>query len=200
MDRLGKRIVAVLVVALAALSWPSMSSWALTATSGVGISATLPLRAEIKMIRDLNSVTRGTLNTVLFDRSDDDPVAVGTQPNPNPMFMYAPYRAEVGKNWHLASIISNGSTMTLTATVTGAAGATPLATIMDVFCGGFFEPFPAPNSKGGASIDWELLNGFTRSFTQPITATAPFNYRLRLRGVVGGTHSGTVTYTLVSTL
>jgi hypothetical protein len=182
-------------------SWlPSAPSWALTDSENVGISAVMPLRAELSMIRDLNSVTRGVVGTVLFDRYDDDPVASGGQPNPNPLFMYAPYRAEVGKNWHLASIIANGSSMTLTADVTGSAGPTPLAEILDVFCGGFFEPFPPPNEKGGASTDWELLDTFERIFTEPLTATAPFNYRLRLRGVVAGTHSGNILYTVVSTI
>jgi len=148
------------------------------------------------MIRDTNSVPRGSVGTVLFDKYDDK----DGQPLPNPLFMYAPYRSEIGKNWHLARIIANGSSMTLTAAVTGSAGPTPLATILDVFCGGFFELAPPPNDKGGKSTDWELLNTFTRSFTEPIAATTPLNYRLRLRGVVGGTHSGNITYTLVSTL
>ena len=200
MNRLRKGVLASLVVGMIVVSWPSVPSWALTDTVDVGVSAVMPLRTEISMIRDVNSVSRGSVGTVLFDRYDDDPVAVGGKPNPNSLFMYAPYRVEDGKNWHLASIIANGSTMTLTASVTGSAGATPLADILDVFCGGFFEPFLPPNDKGGKSGDWELLDTFERSYTEPITATVPFNYRLRLRGVVAGTHSGTITYTLVSTL
>ena len=171
-------------------------AWALTDTETVGVSAVMPLRAELNIIRDANSSTRGSPGTVLFDRYDDK----DNQPDGNALFMYAPYRSEAGKNWHLLSIIANGSSMTLTADVTGAAGTTPLANILDVFTGGFFEPFPPPNFKGGASTDWELLDTFERVFNEPLTATAPMNYRLRLRGVVGGTHSGTITFTLVSTL
>ena len=62
--------------------------------------------------------------------------------------------------------------------------------------GGFFES--DGNSKGGASGDWELLNGFTRILKEPFSGTAPFNYRLRIRGVPGGTHTANVTYTLMS--
>jgi len=171
-------------------------SWALTDSQSVGVSAVMPLRAELDIIRDVNSVSRGAAGTVVFDRYDDQ----DGQPDGNALFMYAPYRSETGRNWHLASIIANGSSMTLTANVTGLAGTTPLANIMDVFTGGFFEPFPPPNFKGGASTDWELLDTFERVFNEPLTATAPMNYRLRLRGVVGGTHSGTITFTLVSTL
>ena len=196
MNRFTKRLAAGLVIGLVVMSVPSAPSWALTDTESVGVSAIMPLRAEISMIRDANSVTRGSLSTVLFNRYDDQ----DGQPDGNALFMYTPYRSETGNNWHLANIVANGSTMTLTADVTGSAGTTPLADILDVFCGGFFEPFLPPNEKGGKSIDWELLDTFERSFNEPLTATAPFNYRLRLRGVVAGTHSGTITYTLVSTL
>ena len=196
MNRFMKRLAAGLVIGLVVMSVPSVPSWALTDTENVGVSAIIPLRSEISIIRDANSVTRGSLSTVLLNRYDDQ----DGQPDGNALFMYAPYRSETGKNWHLASIIANGSTMTLSADVTGSAGTTPLADILDVFCGGFFEPFLPPNEKGGKSTDWELLDTFERSFNEPLTATAPFNYRLRLRGVVAGTHSGAVIYTLVSTL
>lgn len=193
---MGKRwIVAVLVGSIVAAGIVT-PVWALTDTTDpISVQATIPLRAEITMIRDLGSVGRGAIGTVVFDRFDDQ----DGQPDGNPLFMYAPYRSEVGLNWHLASIIANGTTMTLTADVTGTVGGKPLSTIMDVFCGGFFEPFDPPNFKGGASTDWELLDSFQRQFSEPITATTPFTYRLRLRGVSAGTFTGgTVVYTLVS--
>ena len=199
MERFRKGIAASLIVGLVAAWLPAMSSWALTDTAGVGVSATLPLRAELSMVRRGNSVGagRGAVDLVTFDRYDDQ----DGQADGNPLFMYAPYRSEVGLNWHLANIIANGSSMDLTATVVSPQGAAvDLANIMDVFCGGFFEPFPPPNDKGGKSTDWELLNGFSRHFDEPLTAEAPFGYRLRLRGVVAGSHTGTITYTLISTI
>ena len=206
MDRLRKNVVVALVVGVAAVSAPAMPSWALTDTTDAGVSANLPLRSEISIIRDVNSVGRnGPIGLpILFDKYDDDPTAVGANDlNPNPLYMYAPYRSEDNKNWHLASIIANGSSMDLTADVVVDPDVGPglfLSDILDVFCGGFFEPFLPPNEKGGASGDWELLSGFSRHFDEPITATVPFNYRLRLRGVVAGVHNGTIRYTLVSTI
>ena len=164
---------------------------ALTATASTVVTVTMPLRAELDIIRDPNSVTRGAVDEVLFDKIDDQ----DEQADGSPDFMYAPYRSEVGKNWHLAQIVANGSTMTLSAAVVSN-GATDVAAILDVFFGGFFES--DGNSKGGASGDWELLNGFTRILNEPFSGTAPFNYRLRIRGVPGGTHTANVTYTLMS--
>ena len=66
-----------------------------------------------------------------------------------------------------------------------------------VFTGGFFES--DGNPKGGESSDWELLQGFTRELSEPFFGILPMNYRLRVRGVTAGTHTGTVTFTLVST-
>lgn len=197
MGALRRGLVVGLVVGVIAALVPSSPSWALTDTVDVGVSATVPLRAEISIIRDANSVTRGTATgvPVVFDRYDDQ----DGQTDGSAFFMYAPYRSETNQNWHLANIVANGSSMDLTASVTGTAGGADLADILDVFCGGFFEPVPPPNSKGGASTDWELLNGFSRHYDEPIIATAPFNYRLRLQGVAAGTHSGNITYTLVST-
>ena len=190
-----RNLVALLVVSLA-VGGMATPLWALTDSKSVAVSAIMPLRAEMAIVRDAGSVGRGSAGTVVFDKYDDK----DGQADGNPLFMYAPYRSEAGKNWHLVSLIANGSTMTLSADVTGSAGAKPLAEILDVFTSGFFEPFPPPNFKGGASTDWELLDTFERKFDEPLTATAPMSYRLRLRGVVAGTHSGTITFTLVSTL
>ena len=190
-----RNLVALLVVSLA-VAGAATPLWALTDSESVAISAVMPLRAELAIARDGGSVGRGSPATVLFDKYDDQ----DGQPDGSPLFMYAPYRSEAGKNWHVVKVIANGSTMTLTADVTGTAGAKPLAEILDVFTSGFFEPFPPPNFKGGASTDWELLDTFERKFDEPLTASAPMSFRLRLRGVVAGTHAGTITYTLVSTL
>lgn len=188
----SRGIARAAVVTLAAWSLTSASSWALSDTASVTVSADLPQRAEVDMIRDVNSVGRGSTQTVLFDKTDDK-----DQPDGDSNFMYAPYRSETGKNWHLAKITSNGTKMTLTSSVTGAVnGTTELKDILDVFCGGFFEA--DGNDKGGKSGDWELLNTFKRDLQEPFTGSTPFSYRLRLRGVPSGTYNGSITYTLVS--
>jgi len=97
----------------------------------------------------------------------------------------------------LVTIASNGSQMTLSASVSGQASGTDLAEIMDVFTGGFFEA--DGNPKGGESTDWELLQGFERQLQEPFFGILPMNYRLRVRTVTAGTFNGTVTFTLVST-
>ena len=193
MSGIGRSLlVRAAIVTMAAWSWASASAWALSDTASVTVSADLPQRAEVDMIRDINSVGRGSTQTVLFDKTDDKDQTTGDS-----NFMYAPYRSETGKNWHLAQIVSNGKKMTLTSSVTGTvAGTTELKDILDVFFGGFFES--DGNSKGGKSGDWELLNTFKRELQEPFTGSAPFNYRLRLKGVPTGTYSGSITYTLVS--
>ena len=158
------------------------------------VTANVPVRAELTLIRDVNSVTRGSVSSILFDKYDDKDVPGGSA-----LHMYAPYRSESGKNWHVGQVIGNGATMTLSATVSGNAGATPLANILDVFFGGFFRT--DGSSAGGASGDWELLNGFTRTLNEPFVGSAPFNYRLRLFLVPASAtpYTGQVTFTLTST-
>ena len=159
------------------------------------VTANVTLRAELSLIRDVNSVSSpGSATSVVFDQYDDKDVAGGS-----PIHMYAPHRSLTGKNWHLASIIANGSTMTLSASVTGGAGPVQLANIMDVFFGGFFRR--DGSSAGGASGDWELLNTFTRTLNEPFAGSAPFNYRLRLLGVPASAtpYTGQITFTLSST-
>ncbi len=178
-------MVAVYATPLDAATAPPVSA---------SVSANVTLRAELSLVRDTASVTRGSVGSILFDKYDDKDM-----PGGSPIHMYAPYRSESGKNWHLASIIANGSTMTLSAAVTGNAGTTPLANIIDVFFGGFFRT--DGSSAGGASGDWELLNGFTRTLNQPFAGTAPLNYRLRLFLVPASAtpYTGQVTFTLTST-
>ena len=188
----GRWILVMGIVMSMTAVGPSRTVWGLSDTESVTVSVSLPQRAELDIIRDVNSVGRGDKGTVTFDKTDDK-----DQTDGDPNFMYAPYRSEVGKNWHLAKILSNGKKMTLTASVTGTVGvSTKLADILDVFLGGFFET--DGNSKGGKSGDWELLSTFKRELQEPFTGSAPFSYRLRLRGVPAGTYSGNITYTLVS--
>lgn len=158
------------------------------------VTANVTLRAELSLVRDVNSVGRGSATSVVFDKFDDKDM-----PNGSSIHMYAPYRSESGQNWHLTSIIANGSAMTLSASMTGNAGQTPMANIMDVFFGGFFRT--DGSSAGGASGDWELLNTFTRTLNEPFAGTAPFNYRLRLLGVPASStsYAGQITFTLSST-
>ena len=188
------RSVVVSMLAASVVSVYAVPLDAATATPvTASVTANVPIRAELSLIRDVNSVTRGSVGSILFDKFDDKDVPGGSA-----AFMYAPYRSEAGKNWHIANIIANGSTMTLSATVSGNAGTTPLANILDVFFGGFFRS--DGSDAGGKSGDWELLNGFTRTLNEPFAGSAPLNYRLRLFLVPGSSspYTGQVTYTLTS--
>lgn len=193
MNALGRREVAgALILAMVGMyATPLDAATAPPVTASV--TANVPVRAELALIRDANSVTRGSVSSILFDKYDDKDTAGGS-----PVHMYAPYRSEGAKNWHVAQIIGNGATMTLSATVTGTAGAVPLANIIDTFFGGFFRS--DGSSAGGASGDWELLNGFTRTLNEPFAGSAPFNYRLRLFLVPARStpYTGQITFTLTS--
>lgn len=169
------------------------SSWAVDAPP-VTVTAEVTVREEIGLIRDPQSVSRFSATDIVFDRFDDQ----DGQPDGDPTFMYAPYRSEAGANWHLLDLLSNGSTFTITAAVTGDVNGTPLANIMDAFFGGFFGN--NGSFSGGASSDWELLDTFTRTLAQPFFGTGPLSYRLRLDGVVGNptAATGVVLYSLVS--
>ena len=189
-----KCLISIVVLSLILVSSP-LSVWAVTSTANATVSATVTQRASVTLMRDVNSVTRFSAGTVVFDRMDDQDGAVT---NPNPGFMYAPYRSETGKNWHLASILANGSSLTLTANVSGTVGSTPLANVISVFCGGFFVASATTPIAGTPSSDWEPLNAFTRTVNQPFTGTVPFNYRLNISGAPAGTYAGSITYTLTS--
>ena len=190
-----------LAIAIAAMTG-ARPVWAGSATATV--SATVPARSDISLIKDSNSVTRFSAGEIRFDRTDDQDPGVSS---PSAGFMYAPYRSEINKNWHLASIIANGSSLSLSVAVTGTAGTQPLASILRVWCGGFFTPGATTPLPGTATVDdgvpttddWEVLNGFTRNLSQPFTGTVPFNYRLSIGSLLGpATYTGTVTYTLTS--
>ena len=153
------------------------------------VSATVLIRAELSLIKDINSVSTSA-GTITFSTYDDKDVVGGS-----PIHMYAPLRSLTGKNWHVASIVANGTTSTLTADVTG----TQLINNMDLYLGGFFRT--DNTSAGGASTDWELANTFSRTITGPFAGTAPFNYRLRLLTVPASavSYTGQITFSLTST-
>ena len=197
MNRATKQaLVGTVIAALVALQATPLDAATATPVT-VDVSASVTVRAELSLIRDVNSVTgagRGSATVVVFNKFDDvDRPGIG-----NPNFMYAPYQTETGKNWHLASIVVNGSSMTLGATVTADVGSTILPSIMDVFFGGFFRT--DGSSAGGTSGDWELLNTFSRTLNEPFVGSCPFNYRLRLLGVPGraAPYTGHITFTLSS--
>jgi len=192
MDK-AMRWLSAAAVALATASLAVAPASALTDTASTDVTADVPLRADLALVRDDNSQDRELdPEQILFDRYDDQ----DGLPDGNPHFMYAPYRSEEGLNWHLLSIVANGESMTLTADVTGSAGDVDLLDIMDVYSGGFYEV--DGNPKGGESGDWELLDTFERELLEPFAGTLPLGYRLRVRSVVAGTHVGNVTFTLVS--
>lgn len=171
-------------------------AWAATATATV--TATVPSRAEITLQKDTkSSVARFAANQIVFDRPDDQ----DGQNDGSASFMYAPYRSETNKNWHVARINANGSSMTLSAAVTGTAGTTPLANILKVFVGGFFPDDESGGQNGlpgTKSSNWESLNGYQKTLNQSFVGIVPFNYQLNIGSVAGGTYTGTVTYTLTS--
>ncbi len=191
----------VLVASAVMLSFAGSPAWAITTTTSATVTTTVPLRASVALTRDSSSSTRGTVGSVLFDKYDDQDAGV-TAPSPN--FMYAPYRSEVGKNWHMARILANGSTMTLNIDVTGTVGTQSLKDLLSVFCGGFYPDTTDGSAStaiaGTASTDWELADTFTRTISgQTFTGIAPFNYRLTVTGVRATSYTGTVTFQLVAT-
>ena len=196
METLRKACAISAAVGLALAGSPAFS-WAATDTTPLTLTATITAVADTEAQRDTNSVSRGTSTQVLFDRYDHlDPGVT----SPNPGFMYAPYRSETGKNWHILSVIANGATYTLTADVGHTAvGSTFMDVIMDVFCGGFFPSDGGPVVSGTASSDWELLDTFSRTKSGTFVGTAPMNYRLRVSGIAAGSYSGSITYTLTTT-
>jgi hypothetical protein len=176
-----------------ALISPAMAG---TSTATATVSATVPAVTLVSLTRDSGSVSRGTATQIVFDRLDSQDNQ-GTSGNAG--YMYAPYRSETGKNWHIANVTANGATMVLSMAVTGTAGTTPLSSILSVFCGGFWTP-GATNELGGTkSTDWEFANGWQRSLSQPFTGTVPFNYRLTVTGLSAGTYNGSITLTLTTT-
>ena len=188
----------VLVMAIAFLFALCIKpSWAATDTATATISATITPVTDVTLIRDDNSVTRGSATQVVFNRTD----AVDLGSSGSPAFMYAPYRSETQKNWHVAQIIANGSNMVLSASVTGMAGNQDLSSVLRVWCGGFFTPgakTPISGTETPTTTGWEYLNGWQRSLDRPFIGTAPFNYQLDISSVQAGTYSGTITFTLTS--
>ncbi len=171
------------------------AAWAATASASATVRATVLVRAELVLERDSSSSTRGTKSQIVFDTPDDR-----DQTDGDPGLMYAPYRSEINKNWHFAEVVANGTSMQIGASVTGTAAGKNLADLMEVFTGGFFPatgPAGTPIS-GTPSTVWERLDGWQRSLTRSFIGVIPFNYRLKISEIGGGTYSGTVTFTLTS--
>ncbi len=173
-----------------------VSAWAATATATATVSVTVASVCSISLSRDTNSsVTRGSATTILFDKRDDQDMSGG-----DAGYMYAPYRSETGKNWHLASISANGSTTGLSASVTGDIGTTPIANILKLWCGGFYTPSSSTPITGTPSTDWEWANGWQRTLSSPFIGTVSFSYQLNISEIAaGGPYTGNITLTLTST-
>lgn len=172
---------------------------AFAATATATVTAEIPALTLISLDRDTNSVIRGSADEIIFDKLDSDDKTDGSAG-----FMYAPYRSEAdeGKNWHIAKIIANGSTMTLGMSVTGYAGSMPLSSILRVWCGGFFLPGSNTPIEGTATPQepgWEYAEGWQRDLSQPFTGTVPFSYQLNVSQVGAGSHSGSIMLTLTTT-
>ncbi len=169
---------------------------AATTQSVASVSASVPARADVALARDANSVSRGSASQLVFDKYDDKDVTDGSTG-----FMYAPYRSETGKNWHVAQLAANGSSLTLTVTATGTVGSSPIADRLKVWCGGFWPATTGASVVSGTtSTQWESLSGsgFSRSLSQSFNGTVPFSYQLDITGISSGSYTGTVTFTLTS--
>lgn len=178
-------------VGLVCLLW---SQVCFAVTVPLTLDAEIPVTTTASVDRDAGSVTRGTPATILFDRLDSaDPGVSG----PSATTLYAPYRSEVGKNWHVLKLFGNTATTSLTTTVTGTISGIAAATRVFTFCGGLF-PEAGGVVSGTPSTAWETLHGFTRS-VGPFLGSSSFNYKLDATGMVAGSYAGvTVTYTLTS--
>jgi len=189
-----KYVKIVMLIALG-LTLASAQAFAGTATATATVTASVPSVTTVALARDAGSVTRGSATTVLFDKLDSQDGSGG-----DAGLMYAPYRtAENGKNWHIAKVAANGSTLTLGVTVSGTAGGQPLSGLLKLFCGGFFYTGSSTFIDGTKSADWEFANGFQRTLNQAFIGTVPFNYQLNVSTVGSGSYSGSVTFTLTTT-
>lgn len=162
----------------------STAAWAATDIASASVSATVASVCDVSLIRDDNSVARGSITQIVFDKRDDKDMTGG-----NAGFMYAPYRSEgASKNWHLAQIVANGSSVVLSAAVSGSAGTKQLSDVMKVWCGGFFTPgakTPIDGTATPTTTGWEWLNGWQRSLSRPFTGTVPFSYQLLIGELPG---------------
>ena len=200
MKHVGGMVRTITAMALATYAVPV---WAATSNANMTVSANVASRASLTLTRDQNSVTRFSASQLVFDRFDDQD---NQGASGNAGFMYAPYRSETGKNWHLASLVANGASLTLSANVTGTVGSKPLSDVLSVWCGGFFEPGTQTPIAGTATVDdgdqntddWEKASTFPRALNQPFSGIVPFTYRLNVGGIRSGTYSGSITYTLTS--
>ena len=186
------RILMAAAMLLMLASGPALAGTTATAS----VQAVIPSILTLALIRDANSVTRGTTNQIIFNKLDSVDTTGG-----DPGLMYAPYRTtEAGKNWHVAQIAANGLTMKLRVTVSGNIGTTPLANILKIYCGGFFYSGSDTEITGTKSTDWDFADGWERSLSQPFTGTAPFFYQLNVSTIGSGTFNAAgVTFTLSTT-
>ena len=145
MQRAAKQVVGGAVLAAMVALQATPLDAAIAPPVSAQVSATVPVRAEITLIKDLNSISTAA-GTITFSTFDDKDMVGGS-----PIHMYAPVRSLTGKNWHVANIVANGATTTLTADVTGGTAAVQLLNIMDLFFGGFFRT--DGTSAGGTSVD-----------------------------------------------
>lgn len=186
----------VVVIALFLCLFPGLS-WAAQATAQASVSATIPSLTTIALDRDEKSTGRGSADTIIFDKRDDQDLGSGIG---DAGFMYAPYRSEEGFNWHVAEIGANGSSLTLGVNVAGAIDQIPLSSVLKLWSGGFFRPGESVPISGTASTVWEFADGWQRQLNQPFTGTVPFVYQLNVSGLPsGGPFTGTITFTLTTT-
>jgi hypothetical protein len=129
--------------------------------------------------------------------------------------MYAPLRSVTQANpdahWHLLRMFANGTTMSLTAAVTGTVDTAQASDVLFVWRGGLYPdagggPLPGTFDTDDGSPttdDWTQLSTLTISLSQTFAGISSFLYRLDLIDSLGnplkaGTYNGNVTYTLVS--
>ncbi|GEM_PF-7127040 len=176
-------------IALAVMVGP-LAAWAETTTTTATVTATVPSRASLALATDDNSIATSAA-TVAFNKYDDEDIAGGSA-----SLMYAPYRSNRGKNWHILRLSANGSSMTLTASASGPVGSKNLAELLKVWFGGFCNA--DGDCSDGKSSDWEKLSTLSRSKSGAYSGVVPLNYQLDVSGVSANTYTGNITYTLVS--
>ena len=188
MERIRK-CFGILIAVLLSL-WSAAPAWAGTVTKSATISVTINSSSNVDLVRDTNSVTRGSATNIVFDLRDPT----------SPGYMYAPYQSETGKNWHLASVTANSASLDLTASVSDTVmGPTNLRNILKLYCGGFYVTGTSTPIAGTKSTDWELANGFSRHLNQAFVGTVPLNYQLNIAQVGPGAYNtGSITFTLTT--
>lgn len=183
-----KKVFLGLLMAGVILSWTGQS-WAPTAIATAALSATVSDRFTVALQKDATGSVCSSPAVIVFDKIDGDDVGVD---NPDPGYMYAPYRSYVNKNWHVVSIAA-----TKTGDVTLKVDTTLPPAVknnLKVWFGGFYTS-GSTTPVGTKSTTWDAM-GSTKVVPGPFTGTCPLNYQLKITDLAAQTYTGTITFTI----